>query len=70
MSQGQTKKQRSKAYSGVFQNNPIGKGILTDLKEAFDGDCFDENPYVMARKCGARDVLLYIEERIKDYEIS
>ena len=44
--------------------------MLKDLYAAFGGSCYDDNPYKMAYNEGRRDVLIYIEERMGENEIS
>lgn len=58
---------RAVNYFGLFVQNPIGALVLKDLKEAFDGDLMDDNPFRMASKVGSRDVVMYIEERINEH---
>ncbi len=64
-----TQRERAKSYWNIFVRNPIGQGILKDLEEAFDGSCFDENPYKMAYNEGRRDVILYIHERMVEADV-
>ena len=61
---------RASNFHQTFVANPVGRAVYKDLKEAFDGSCFDENPVTMAYKEGARDVLLYINERLTENAIS
>lgn len=62
-------KERAKDYWNVFARNTIGQNILRDLEEAFDGSCFDENPFKMAYREGQRDVILYIHERMVEADV-
>ncbi len=55
---------RASDYRNLFVSNPMGRSVLRDLRNAFGGRLIDENPYIMASKVGANDVLKYIEERI------
>jgi len=59
-------KARARDYHNIFVANGIGKSVLTDLKDAFGGSPIDDNPFRMAFKVGAADVLRYIEERIEE----
>lgn len=61
--------QRSNDYYSTFVINHVGQKVLQDLEEAFNYRCFDENPYKMAYLEGKRDVVLYIKERIAEYEL-
>jgi hypothetical protein len=58
---------RARDYHAAFVINHVGKNVLDDLEEAFNGSCYDDNPYRMAYKEGQRDALLYIKERINEY---
>ena len=51
-------------YAKTFSTEP-GKRALADLRQAYNGSCFDKEPYLMAHKNGARDVILKIEYMIK-----
>ena len=51
-------------YAQVF-GSPNGKRVFADLKKSFAGSTFDQNPFSMAYKAGARDVILRIEAMIK-----
>lgn len=51
-------------YTNVF-TSPGGKRVFRDLQRAFGGSCFNENPFVMAKMEGSREVLLKIEGMIR-----
>jgi len=59
-------KERSRDYHHLFTST-TGHSVLEDLRDAFDGDLIDDNPYVMACNVGKRDVIKYIEERMEEY---
>lgn len=46
--------------------SPDGEAVLEDLSAQFeDRPLGDENPYLMAQKVGARDVIQYIKDQMK-----
>lgn len=64
LNQGQ--QERAGNYYQLFESNPVGQIVLKDLEDAFNGDLLDDNPFRMAAKVGARDVIQYIKERIAE----
>ena len=45
-----------------------GRRIHELLKELYGGDCFNENPFVMARLCGNREVVLDMDDLVAAFE--
>lgn len=53
-----------RAYRDCFTSLP-GKIVLKDIRKSYLVSCADANPFEMARKVGAQEVVLNIEGIIK-----
>lgn len=51
-------------FAEIF-TTPKGQEVLRDLREEFDGEMLDDNPYKTHYNLGKRDIIVYIEQLIR-----